>query len=120
MRVLLGIVDGATAEAALAQTLERAREAGDRLTVVVLEEACEDPDAVAGTVRDRLAETSLDASVRRVGGDPGSELVRLAESGEFDEVALSGGETSPMGKINIGSVAEFVLLNSHVTVKLIR
>jgi nucleotide-binding universal stress UspA family protein len=44
----------------------------------------------------------------------------VAEEHEFDKIVLGGGETSPMGKIQIGGIAEFVLLNSHVTVSLVR
>ena len=53
-------------------------------------------------------------------GDPGSELVDIAEQEGFDEIALGGGQTSPMGKINVGSIAEFVLLNARTTVRLMR
>jgi nucleotide-binding universal stress UspA family protein len=35
-------------------------------------------------------------------------------------VVIGGGEQSPMGKIRLGHIAEFVLLNSHVTVTLVR
>jgi hypothetical protein len=44
----------------------------------------------------------------------------MAETGGFDEIALGGGQTSPMGKINVGSIAEFVLLNARVSVRLVR
>jgi nucleotide-binding universal stress UspA family protein len=121
MRVLLGIAEAGAAGDALARTLERAERAGDEVTVAVLVDAVgDDPDELERAVRDRIAGAAVDATVRRLEGDPGGELVRVAESEDFDEIALSGGQTSPMGKINIDSVAEFVLLNSHVTVRLLR
>jgi nucleotide-binding universal stress UspA family protein len=122
MKVLLGIGGTDHSFAALEQTVDRAVEAGDRLTVGILD----NPNAeltrteVETRVRDVLDAAGLDAEVRHLEGDPGSALVRLAEDREFDKIVLGGGETSPMGKIKIGSVAEFVLLNSHVTVSLVR
>jgi len=71
-------------------------------------------------VCERLAETALDATIRRVEGHPGSRLVEIAEDEGFDQIVLGGGQTSPMGKLQVGSIAEFVLLNSHVTVTLVR
>ena len=120
--MLLGIGGTDHSFAALEQTVDRAVEAGDRLSVGILA----NPNAeltrteVETRVRDVLDAAGLDAEVRHLEGDPGSALVRLAEDREFDKIVLGGGETSPMGKIKIGSVAEFVLLNSHVTVSLVR
>lgn len=122
MKVLLGIGGADDSLAALEQTVERALEAGDDLTVGILENPAVElsPDEVEARVRDVLAEAGLDAAVRHLEGDPGSALVDLSEAENFDKIVLGGGETSPMGKIRIGSIAEFVLLNSHVTVSLVR
>ena len=62
----------------------------------------------------------VDAEVRDLTGDPGSQLLDVAESEEFDQIVLGGGQRSPMGKIKLGHIAEFVLLNSPVSVKLVR
>jgi len=67
-----------------------------------------------------VADTELSVTIRHLEGQPGSELVALAESESFDEIALGGNTTSPMGKISIDQTAEFVLLNSHITVTLVR
>ncbi|MFB6078772.1 MAG: universal stress protein [Halarchaeum sp.] len=101
---------------------ERAVEAGDVLTVAVLDnpESERDAETVIEHATDVLEDADLDADVRHLTGDPGSELVHLAESEGFDQVVLGGGERSPMGKIRLGPIAEFVLLNSHVTVTLVR
>lgn len=122
MKVLLGIGGTDDSLAALEQTVERAREAGDDLTVGIIDNPAADlsPDEVEARVRGVLDETGVDAAVRQLEGDPGSALVDLSEAENFDRIVLGGGETSPMGKIRIGSVAEFVLLNSHVTVSLVR
>ncbi|MBB6646805.1 universal stress protein [Halobellus ruber] len=122
MKVLLGINGGDDSLRALEQTVSRAAEAGDDLTVAIVD----DPRA-EGSVDD--IETEVDrvldaegigAEIRHVDGDAGSELVTIAESEGFDRIALGGGTTSPMGKIQLGATAEFVLLNSHVTVSLVR
>jgi len=49
-----------------------------------------------------------------------SALVNYAEQGEFDQLVIGGGTLSPMGKIQLGPITEFVLLNAPTTVKLVR
>jgi nucleotide-binding universal stress UspA family protein len=122
MKVLVGVGGSDDGLRALDRAVERARVAGDDLTVAVIEGATEgaDADDVVERVRETLAAASVDAEVRRLAGDPGSALVDLAESEGFDRIAIGGGSRSPMGKITLGPVAEFVLLNSHVTVTLVR
>jgi nucleotide-binding universal stress UspA family protein len=122
MNVLLGIGGSDDSFRALEDTVERANAAGDDLTVAVVENPRSDrtPEEVEDRVRAVLADAGLKADVRRVEGDAGSQLVAIAEDEGFDMIALGGGQTSPMGKINLGSIAQFVLLNSHVSVKLVR
>ena len=122
MRVLLGIGGTDDSVRALGETIARSKRAGDELTVAVVDNPASDrsADEVETLVRDALDDADLDAEVRRVEGDPGSRLVDVAESEGYDRIVLGGGKTSPMGKINIGSVGEFVLLNSHVSVTLVR
>ena len=122
MNVLLGIGGSEDSLRALEFAVERVAAAGDDLTVAVVENPDSDltPAAVAERAREAVAEAGLATDVRRLEGDPGSRLVELAEEGEFDQLVLGGGERSPMGKIQLGSITEFVLLNSHVTVTLVR
>ncbi|MXR40294.1 universal stress protein [Halobaculum sp. WSA2] len=122
MKVLLGVGGSDDSLRALEDTVERARAAGDDLTVAVVENPRSErsPEEVDDRVRTVLADAGLDAPVRHVEGDAGSRLVAIAEEEDFDMIAIGGGETSPMGKINLGSIAQFVLLNSHVSVKLVR
>ena len=122
MKVLCGIGGSDDSLRALDRTVDRALAAGDDLTVAIVE----NPDASLSTaeVVERAEETidaaGLHAEVRRVDGDPGSQLVAIAEREEFDEIVLGGGQTSPMGKITIGPIAEFVLLNATTSVTLVR
>lgn len=122
MKVLLGIGGSEDSIRALEQTVERALTAGDDLTVAIVENPNTDatPEEIEARVQSVLDEAGLDADIRLVEGDPGSRIVDIAEEENFEQIALGGGETSPMGKINIGGIAEFVLLNSYVTVKLVR
>jgi len=122
MKVLLGIGGSDDSLEALSRTVERAVEAGDALTIAILDnpESERSPAEVEAAVEAVLADADLEATVCRVTGDPGSELVALAEREEFDELVLGGGMRSPMGKIRLGHIAEFVLLNSRVTVTLVR
>lgn len=122
MKVLLGIGGADDSLAALHETVERVQEVGDHLTVAILNnpESARSMDEVEQAVREALDETDCDASVRRVEGDPGSQLVEIAEREDFDRIVLGGGQQSPMGKIRLGPISEFVLLNSHVSVTLVR
>lgn len=122
MKVLLGIGGSDDSIRALERTVDRAVAAGDDLAIAVVENPNSEatPEAIEERAREVLADRDLDASVRRVEGDPGSRLIDIAEAEAFDQIVLGGGQTSPMGKINIGSIAEFVLLNSTKTVTLVR
>ncbi|WP_277554644.1 universal stress protein [Halobaculum limi] len=122
MKVLLGIGGSEDSLRALEDTVDRALAAGDDLTVAVVENPRSDrtPDEVEDRVRTVIEDAGLAADIRRVQGDAGSQIVDIAESEGFEMIAIGGGETSPMGKINLGSIAQFVLLNSHVSVKLVR
>ncbi|MFB6360482.1 MAG: universal stress protein [Halobacteriales archaeon] len=122
MQVLLGIGGSEDAFLALERTVDRVQLTGDQLTVAVLENPTVDvaPDAIAERVRDRLDGAAIDATIRRLEGEPGPALVTLAETEGFDEIVLGGGQESPMGKIDVGRIAEYVVLNATVTVTLVR
>ncbi|GAB7009154.1 universal stress protein [Halorubrum trueperi] len=122
MKVLCGIGGSDDSIRALERTVERAAVANDDLTVAVVEnpDSSIAPDEIVERAEAALADAGIDAEVRRVEGDPGSRLVEIAETESFDEIVLGGGHTSPMGKITIGPIAEFVLLNAKTSVTLVR
>ncbi|WP_276299211.1 universal stress protein [Halorussus lipolyticus] len=122
MNVLLGIGGSDDSIRALEQSVERAQAAGDDLTVVILEnpESDREPTDIESRVFQTLEDAEFTAEVRHLSGDPGSQLVDLAEREGFDQIVLGGGQRSPMGKIKLGHISEFVLLNSPVSVKLVR
>ncbi|MUW14365.1 universal stress protein [Halorubrum sp. CBA1125] len=122
MKVLLGIGGSDDSFRALDRTVERAAVADDDLTVAVVEnpDSSVSVDEVVRRAEEAIEEAGIGAEVRRVEGDPGSGLVEIAERESFDEIVLGGGHTSPMGKITIGSIAEFVLLNAKTSVTLVR
>ncbi|MFB6155112.1 MAG: universal stress protein [Haloferacaceae archaeon] len=122
MKVLLGMGGSEDSLRALEETVQRSIDAGDDLTIALVENPRSDMTVaeLESRVEEVLSEYGYDADVTRLGGHPGSELVDAAETGGFEMIVLGGGETSPMGKITVGQIAEFVLLNSHVTVKLVR
>jgi nucleotide-binding universal stress UspA family protein len=119
MKLLFGLATGADSLEALERSASRARAVGDELVVAVLEGPDEDGELEATADRARGA-VGDEIPVRTIEGHPGSRLVEIAESEGFDRILLGGGEQSPMGKIRIDSIAEFVLLNSHVSVTLLR
>ena len=122
MKVLCGIGGSDDSFRALDRTVDRAAVANDDLTIAVVEnpDSTVDPDGVMDRAREAIDEAKIDAEVRRVEGDPGSRLIEIAETEGFEEIVLGGGHTSPMGKITIGSIAEFVLLNAKTSVTLVR
>lgn len=122
MDVLLGIGGTDDSLRALEETVERAREAGDTLTIAILDnpESAADTGDVEARVEAVLESAGFQAEVRTLSGHPGSELLELADREGHDRIVLGGGETSPLGKVKLGSVAEFVLLNAKTTVTLVR
>ena len=122
MKVLLGIGGSDGSFEALADTVTRAEEAGDAVTVAIVdrEDIALTPEEIETEVRERLAEAGLDSEIRHLSGHPGSRLVELAEQEQFDRLVVAGGERSPLGKINFDETLEFVLLNAETTVTLVR
>lgn len=122
MKVLLAVGGTEGSYAALDETVARAAEAGDDLTVAVVER--DDVSAtvadIEATVRDRLAASGIDAAVRHVEGHAGAQLVELADEEGFDRLVLTGGERSSLGKIQLDELIEFVILNAETTVTLVR
>ncbi|MFW5964098.1 MAG: universal stress protein [Natronomonas sp.] len=122
MKVLLGIGGSEDSLYALEQAVARAMAAGDDLTIAIVENP--DSSMDEGELRARvdavLENEGFDADVVSLSGHPGSQLLEFAEREEFDRIVLGGGETSPLGKVQLGSIAEFVLLNAQTTVTLIR
>lgn len=122
MKVLLGVGGSPLSFEALEESIGRAREAGDDLTVAVFasEEFEVTDEEVERRVREKLDDAGFEATIRHVEGDPGSRLVTIADREGFDRIVLGSGKRSTLGKIQLGPVAEFVLLNAHTTVTLVR
>ena len=120
MRVLVAIEDSDRGMQALEAVAARAREAGDSVTVAVYTATEETLEETTAAVKDRIETLDLDAEIVEIEDETGSKLVDLAEREGFDQIVLSGGHRSPLGKIKLDSVHEFVLLNTQTTVKLVR
>ena len=123
MDILLGVGGSELSYQALEETIERVQATGDDLTVAIFnnEEISEDMETIQQRVESTLQESDFEAAIRHLEGDnPGSELISLAENESFDRIVLGGGERSTLGKIQLGSIVEFVLLNAQTPVTLIR
>ncbi|MFP4626253.1 MAG: universal stress protein [Natronomonas sp.] len=122
MKVLLGIGGSEDSIQALDRVIERTIEAGDDLTIAIVEnpDSPRTPEEVRERALEALEDANLDANLEMLSGHPGSELLELAEREEFDRIVLGGGQTSPLGKVQLGSIAEFVILNARTSVTLIR
>lgn len=123
MDILLGVGGSELSYHALEETIDRAEETGDSLTVAIFEneEISADLTEIREDVEATLGEAGFEASIRVLEDEsPGSALISLAENEGFDRIVLGGGERSTLGKIQLGSIVEFVLLNAQTPVTLIR
>jgi nucleotide-binding universal stress UspA family protein len=120
MRIIVGVDGSEHAMHALERTIERARAAGDELTVAAYASDEGALERVVTETREFLETVGFDGELERITGEPGSRIVERAESGEYDRIVLPGGSRSPLGKIQIDSTIEFVLLNTNTTVTLVR
>jgi nucleotide-binding universal stress UspA family protein len=120
MHILVGVDGSDRGFEALAAAVESAREQDADLTVAAYSTTEQTAETVEREVRERLADDRFDATVERIDGDPGGQLVELAETGGYDRILLPGGTRSPLGKIQFDSAVEFVLLNVHTSVTLVR
>ncbi len=122
MKVLLGLAGSDESIKTLRRTIERTSDVGDDLTVVIVDkpESKRSQEEMHEQATKLLTEAGIETEVKILEGDPGSALVDFSERGEFDQLVIGGGTVSPMGKIRLGPIAEFVLLNAPTTVKLVR
>lgn len=120
MHVVLGIGGAEDSRLALEETVRRTATTGDALTVAILDALADDPAALEREVEEAVSPHAFRANVTHLSGDPGPAITAFAETEEFDRIVLGGGRRSPMGKITLGQVAEFVILNADATVTLVR
>jgi nucleotide-binding universal stress UspA family protein len=119
MHLLLGVGDTDDGLQALETTVSRARATGDDLTVAVYSGG-DSLDDLVTAVRDRLETLDFEVAVERLEGDAGGQLVDLGDRAGVDRIVLFGGHRSPLGKVRLDRVTEFVLLNASVSVTLLR
>lgn len=120
MNILVGIDDTDRAFDMFERTVTRIEETGDDLTVAVVENDETDPATIERRVRTTLEGVDIEATVERITGDAGGELVEMANSEKFDRLVVDGGERTPTGKIRLDPTTEFVVLNAKTTVTLAR
>lgn len=122
MNVLLGIGGAKDSLLALEETVERAAITGDQLTIAILSEAAVEHsiEGLMDTIQEVLDQFAVTAEIEVLSGTPGPSLTAHAEANDFDCIVIGGGKRSPMGKIALGEITEFVVLNADTTVKLIR
>ncbi|PSP29398.1 universal stress protein [Halobacteriales archaeon QH_2_65_14] len=119
MQIIVGVDGSEGGMQTLEEAVARAQAADDDLTVAVYSPEGSAAD-VEAAVRNRLDALGFDARIQVLDGDPGARLVDVAQREEYDRIVLSGGHVSPLGKVQVDSVIEFVLLNAHTTVTLVR
>lgn len=122
MKLILGMGGSPDSFRALETMLKRYQSNKDDVTLALLEnpESELTLEDLKEEVEEYLDEKNFDAEVRQLRGQPGPSLVQTAETEDFDLIVLGGGERSPMGKYRVGRIAEYILVNSPVSVTLIR
>lgn len=122
MKVLLGHSGSDSSWKAFRETIERAAVADDEVTIAIYDDEGVEatPEEIEQEVQDELDDSKIDAELRRIEGHVGGRLVELGDGRSFDRLVIAGGDRSTLGKIQLGSVAEFVVLNSETPVTLIR
>jgi nucleotide-binding universal stress UspA family protein len=120
MNILVGLDGSDHAFAAFERTVGRVRDTSDDLTVAVVESELDDAETVERRVRETLDGEAVEATVRRIEGHAGGQLVEMADTEGFDRLVVNGGERTPMGKIRFDATTEFVLLNAETSVTLAR
>lgn len=120
MNVLVGVGSPNDSPAAIKRAIRRATQVGDELTVAICNPETATDESLEAAVTATLNDHDITASTRHVESQPGSKLVDIAESEGFDEIVLASDQTSPMGKITVDKTVEFVVLNAHTTVTLVR
>ena len=122
MNVLLGHDGSEGAWEAFHQTLERAVAVGDDVTIAIYDDTAVDatPEEIERQIESELDAYDIDVGTRHVEGHVAGTLVETVDSEDFDRLVISGGKRSTLGKIRLGNVAEFVVLNSETPVTLIR
>lgn len=120
MHIVLGVGGAEDSFLALRETVRRTATTGDALTVAVLDELADDPDRLEREIQETLAPHDVRVKIVHLAGDPGPAITELADSEGYDRIVLGGGRRSPMGKIALGEVAEFVVLNADTSITLVR
>lgn len=120
MRVIVGVDGTDRGLLTLEEGVALARDMDWELAIVVYSTDDTPLSEVETTVRDRLEALSFEATVERLPDGPGSRIVELAETENYDRIILPGGRQSPLGKIQIDNTVQFVLLNARTSVTLIR
>lgn len=120
MRILVGVDGSDLSLNALDRVIQRARETGDHVAVAVYPTEERSLATVEAEVRDRLETLDVDPPVEQIETEPGSKLVEIGERDDHDRIVLAGGTRSPLGKIQIDDVVEFVILNAQISVTLVR
>lgn len=71
------------------------------------------------TAREELAATGVEVEIRGTVGDPGEDILAVADEESADRLYLYGRKRSPAGKAVFGSTVQRVLLNSTVPVTVV-
>ncbi|MFB6254973.1 MAG: universal stress protein, partial [Halobacteriaceae archaeon] len=120
--VLVGVGGSEDSYIAVKNAIHRAKQADDELTFAIFDHP--DNDVEVATIRDFISNTleehDCDATIQEIEDNPASTLTQMAERGEYDQLTIGGGQKRPTGKLAVGEIAEFVILNANITVKLVR
>ncbi len=126
MKIVVGFDSSNTAKAALDAALKRAAVMSAAVEVITSMEAGTDGDLPAiesakadlEAVKDIAAKTDVacDTHLLIRGQSPGEDLVGFAREHGCDEIVVGVRRRSKVGKLLMGSTAQYVILNAHCPV----
>lgn len=117
--IVAGIDESEERGRAIAKTITQTPFDRSKITVTLLHDFSDNPegasvDQVASVRRaaDILEEADIDVELAESSGDPGDEILDLADDLDADQIVVAGRKRTPTGKVLFGSVTQEVILGT--------
>ena len=130
MKFMVGFDGSNASRAALALAMVHAKALGARIEVVTsMVKGTEGQSAQIERTEKELADLQRRCESEGVacgthllirGNSPGEDLVRFAAENQFDEIYMGVKRRSKVGKILMGSTAQFVIIKAHCPVNTVK
>jgi nucleotide-binding universal stress UspA family protein len=116
MHVVCGVRGTAASQAGLQRVLAGWLTGSDTATVLLLDA----DDQTEAAAADAAAASAATVEVTPLSPRTGAALITAATEAEAEQIILAGGRRSPLGKIQLDRLTQYVVLNAPMTVTLVR